>query len=75
MFLGLSKLSEPVELESVIADFFVGGLSTVAWRESLKEFHAARQSILRPSGVNALREQFGTWSQVARMSAARLIRR
>lgn len=74
MFLRLSEYSEPIEIDSVIADFYVGGLSSVAWRESLSEFHEARRSILRPSGSKALREQIGTWSQLARMSAVRLIK-
>jgi hypothetical protein len=75
LFLRLSLVGDPCEIDAVIADFYVGGLSTVAWRESLKEFHAARRSILKPTGAMAMREQFGTWSQFTRMSAARFIKR
>jgi hypothetical protein len=75
LFLKLSQVSDPVEIKAVIADFFVGGLSTVAWKESLKEFHAARLNILKPTGARARRELLGTWSQFAKMSAARAIKR
>jgi hypothetical protein len=75
MFLMLSERSEPIYIDLVIADFYVGGLSTVEWRESLREFHAARRQILKPTGLKMVREQIGTWSQLARMSVARLIRR
>jgi hypothetical protein len=75
LFLRLSLAGDPCEIETVIADFYVGGLSTVAWRESLREFHAARRRILKPTGTDAIREQIGTWSQFARMSAARIIKR
>ena len=75
LFLKLSQVSNPLEVGAVISDFYVGGLSTVAWKESLKEFHDARVSILTPSGVEALRERLGTWSQFAKMSAARAIKR
>jgi glycosyltransferase involved in cell wall biosynthesis len=75
LFLRLSQISDPHEVKEVIAEFYVGGLSTVAWKESLKEFHAARVSILKPTGAMAFRERMGTWSQFARMSVARTIKR
>jgi glycosyltransferase involved in cell wall biosynthesis len=75
LFLKLSQVSNPLEIDAVISDFYVGGLSTIAWKESLKEFHDARVSILKPSGIEALRECLGTWSQFARMNAARTLKR
>lgn len=78
-FLGLSKLGAPVMLPFPVARFHEGGVSTQRWRESFREFHRARRSILRPRGPAAARELFesvrhfaavwlyrGVWSKVAR---------
>lgn len=78
-FLALTQLSEPLMLDLVIARFHEGGLSTQRWQESFREFHRARTSILRPQGLDALKERLygarqliavglyrGLWSKVAR---------
>lgn len=74
-FLRLSLVADPVEVQTVIARFQEGGISSVRWQESLAEFHRARRSILRPAGVAALREHFETVSQYLRMGAVRMARR
>lgn len=58
MALKLSQVADPVELTFPIARFVEGGASTQRWQESFREFHRARRSILKPQGLNALRE---TW--------------
>ena len=70
-FLQLSRMAEPAETERVLADFYVGGVSTTNWRTSIGEFHRARQEILEPSGPAALREWFETAAQYSRMQVAR----
>jgi len=78
-FLALTRLGEPLMLDLVIARFHEGGLSTQRWQESFREFHRARMSILRPRGLDALKERLygarqmiavglyrGLWSKVVR---------
>lgn len=73
-FLRLSLLGDPVLLPFVIASFVEGGTSTVNWKESFAEFHRARQSILRPSGVLAARERWETARHFGLVYAHREIR-
>ncbi len=70
-FLRLSLVADPVEVAEVLAVFTEGGLSTVAWQESLREFHRARTEVLRPKGAAALRERLATTVQWAQMAVAR----
>jgi hypothetical protein len=49
----------------VIATFAEGGVSTTRWQESFRQFHAARISILRPSGALAIRERWNTATRPA----------
>lgn len=74
-FLRLSQVSDPVELDFVIATFAEGGVSTTRWQESFRQFHAARISILQPSGSVAIRERWNTASQYARVFIVRSILR
>ncbi len=60
LFLKLSQISDPEEVDFPIANFVTGGVSTHKWRESFKQFHAARKEILKPQGTAAMREQFWT---------------
>jgi glycosyltransferase involved in cell wall biosynthesis len=68
-FLRMSQLADPLYLNLVIADFPRGGLSTVEWRESLKEFHRARCEVLQPKGPSRARELIGAGYQYLRMEA------
>ena len=61
LFLKLSLLSDPVIVDFPIAQFMTGGASTDQWRKSFAEFHTARCLILKPSGLDAVREKF--WTQ------------
>jgi len=71
MFLELSRISNPQELDFVVASFAEGGISTMRWRESLREFHKARMMILRPHGVQLAQERWNTAAGFARMLAYR----
>jgi hypothetical protein len=53
-------MADPLVVDYVIAEFFEGGVSSVKWQESFREFHRARRLILQPTGTAALREQFET---------------
>lgn len=70
-FLKLSQVADPVHLEPVIATFVEGGVSTVRWQESLRQFHRARKSILAPTGWDAARELGGTARQAVAMGLYR----
>lgn len=74
-FLRLSQVSDPIELDFVIATFAEGGVSTTRWQESFRQFHAARMSILRPSGVVAIRERWNTSTQYAKVFVVRNVLR
>ena len=73
-FLRLSLVADPVHLPFVVATFSEGGLSTVRWRESFREFHRARRSILEPRGVVAWRERWQTVRHFGLVYAHREIR-
>lgn len=74
MFLHLADLGDPVQLDFPVAVFVEGGLSTQRWRESFREFHAARRRILAPRGWSAVREQFETIRHYAAVSTYRALR-
>lgn len=63
MALRLSQIADPLELQETIATFYSGGLSTVEWRQSLREFHRARLEILRPIGSSKVQELLDTARQ------------
>jgi GT2 family glycosyltransferase len=58
--LRLVQQQDPVIIGETVAVFYEGGLSTSAWRESMREFHRARRDILRPRGAAAVREWVNT---------------
>ena len=57
-FLKLSQMSDPVELPFTIATFREGGLSTIQWKESLRDFNRARKEILKPQGLRHVHQAF-----------------
>ncbi len=70
-FLQLSRLADPVYLDLIVATFVEGGVSTISWPESLRQFHRARRSILAPRGTAAAREYVGTVRQAVAMGLHR----
>lgn len=75
-FLRLSRLADPLILDTVIATFVEGGVSTRRWKASIQEFHRARRRILRPTGPAAWRERYETAAQFLRLFVVRdLLRR
>jgi hypothetical protein len=75
-FLRLSRLADPLILDTVIATFVEGGVSTRRWKASIQEFHRARRRILRPTGTAAWRERYETAAQFLRLFVVRdLLRR
>lgn len=72
-FLRLSKVADPVRLDMVIATFAEGGVSTIRWQESFRQFHRARSAILAPRGMLALRERWETARRYALVFAHREI--
>ena len=69
--LRLVQQQDPVVIDETIAVFYEGGLSTNAWRESMREFHRARRDILRPRGAAAVREWVNTQLGVAKAALYR----
>lgn len=64
--LRLADQGRPLELDSPLAVFSVGGLSSQRWRTALREFHRARRLVFAPSGSAAALE----WADTARARAA-----
>jgi len=62
-FLALTRLSSPVMLNSAVARFHEGGLSTQRWQDSFREFHRARKQLLKPTGKTAVLERLHTARQ------------
>lgn len=60
-FLKLSRVSDPLILDFVVARFHEGGTSTREWQRTFREFHRARREVFRPRGIEALREQLDSW--------------
>jgi len=69
--LRLTQVAEPLKLDFPLACFTEGGVSTVEWKQSLREFHRARMEIWSPTGATALREKWETLAQFVRMWIAR----
>ena len=68
-----ARQSQPLNLNLVLAEFTVGGLSTQQWRTAQAEFHRARLSAFDLSGVDRAREQAYTWRAIAATSAYRAL--
>ena len=73
MFLRMSQVSDPLELDFVVADFHVGGLSSQRWQESFREFHRARIEVFRPTGVARLGERWDYVTHFSRVWAYRTV--
>jgi glycosyltransferase involved in cell wall biosynthesis len=71
--LRLSKISKPIELSFPIARFKEGGISTVQWRASVREFHRARREIPSPTGLSGVAERMRTARQYALLGAYRTL--
>lgn len=71
MMLNLSQLGDPAESQEVWADFYEGGLSTMQWRQAINEFHRARIDILRPSGINLVKERVAVVREFLMQAAGR----
>ena len=54
--LRLSLIADPIEMTDVLAEFTAGGISTDRWKQSLREFHRARQEVFDPKGLNKIAE-------------------
>jgi len=67
-FLQLTRVGEPRQLEMVIADFPVGGVSSERWFHAQREFHRARREVFQPRGSSAWIERW--WTAVALGKAA-----
>ena len=73
MFLRMSQVSDPLELDFVVADFHVGGLSSQRWQESFREFHRARIEVFHPTGAAHLSERWDYAAHVSRVWVYRTV--
>ena len=73
VFLQISQVSDPLELDFVVADFHEGGLSSKHWQESFREFHRARIEAFRPTGTARLSEQWDYVRHFSRVWAYRTL--
>ena len=73
--LSLSLVSDPFMTDRVLATFFEGGVSTERWQDSFREFHQARQLILKPRGLTSLVERFHYGKHFASVWLVRNLRR
>ena len=73
LFLRMSQVSDPLELDFVVADFHEGGLSSERWQESFREFHRARIETLCPTGTTRLSEQWDYVRHFSRVWAYRSV--
>ena len=71
MALRLATTGAPLQLDFPLACFTEGGVSTVEWKRSLREFHRARVEIWAPTGAAAQRERWETVAHFTRMWIAR----
>ena len=71
MALQLAATGAPLQLDFPLACFTEGGVSTLEWKRSLREFHRARVEIWAPTGAAALRERWETVVHFTRMWIAR----
>lgn len=75
VMLQLAQQSTPAITDQVVSRFFLGGLSSTHWRQSLREFHRARISSLGLSPRSRVREGRLTLLLYVRMLAARIVAR
>ena len=73
--LSLSLVSDPLMTDRVVATFGEGGVSTLRWQESFREFHRARLKVFTLRGSAAWGERFQYWKHFASVWLARNLRR
>ena len=73
--LQLSLMQAPTQVETVLATFHTGGVSSTHWRASIREFHDARLEILGIQGWQRVSEGYRTGRQYVSMAAARALGR
>lgn len=73
--LALSKVSDPLMTDRVIARFVEGGVSTSNWKKSFREFHRARREIFTPVGFVAGVEIFRYWMHFGKVYLARSLKK
>jgi len=72
-FLQLTRVSEPRQLDMVIADFPVGGASSERWFHAQREFHRARREVFQPRGRSAWIERWWTAVGFGKAAAYRAV--
>jgi len=60
MALRLGEVARPLVSDLVLMTFYEGGVSTLKWKKSFREFHRARQDVYSPRGVARWVEIFDT---------------
>ncbi len=73
--LSLSLVSDPLMTDRLIATFGEGGVSTVRWQESFREFHRARLKVFTLRGLAAWGERFQYWKHFSNVWLVRKLRR
>jgi hypothetical protein len=73
--LSLSIVSDPLMTDRVVATFAEGGVSTLRWQESFREFHQARLKVFTPRGFAAWGERFRYWKHFSSVWLVRKLRR
>lgn len=73
MFLRISQVSDPLQLDFVVADFHAGGLSSQRWQESFREFHRARIEVFHPTGAARMSEWWDYATHFSRVWAYRTV--
>ena len=71
LMLRLAEVSDPVEIETVVAEFRLDGISQHEWLLAVREFHKARQRVLAPRGKDYVHEMILTLLGLAAMACGR----
>ena len=71
----LSLVSDPLMTDRVVATFSEGGVSTLHWQESFREFHRARLKVFTLRGLAAWGERFRYWKHFSSVWLVRNLRR
>lgn len=72
-FLQLTRVSEPRQLDKVIAEFPIGGASSERWFHAQREFHRARREVFQPRGRSAWIERWWTAVGFGKAAAYRAV--
>lgn len=73
--LSLSQNHSPYMTDLVLATFSEGGVSTLRWQDSFREFHQARVLIFSPNGFEAIVERFRYWKHFSSVWLVSSLRR